>query len=120
MSAPEYQPQSPQPEQQADVQQVPEQVIPPEVEQATGAQQSPPDPQQQINQALQQQPQPQQQAQPQATQTMSVPAASQQQLDDYAKGDAANSSTWFGVYWVRRAKQALQDGIQVVFGQQNN
>src|SRR3972149_12290451 len=38
--------------------------------------------------------------------TIQVPAT-QQQLDDWAKGDPDNAITWFAVFWVRLIKKAL-------------
>lgn len=44
---------------------------------------------------------------PTTTTTLTVPA-NQQQLLDWAKGDASNSLTWLSKFWIRRIKQAVK------------
>lgn len=48
--------------------------------------------------------------------SITIPAQSQTSLTQMAKGDAANSQTWFGVYWLYKIKKALKDGLHIVFG----
>lgn len=112
MALPEQQPEIPPDQQVTEIPQNPE--IPPAVEQA-GVQQAQPTMQpiqagssQQIAQPV---PQP-----AQSGQSVTVPAASQQQLAQMAKGNVKNSQTWFGVFWLRKIKKAVEDGITVLFG----
>jgi len=114
MAGPEYQPTSPQPE--APVQQVPEQAeIPREVEQATGAQVIPhqPDPLQQNGQTVAQPAVP---AQDPSGPSITIPAHNEEELNKMAHGKPEDSKTWFGVYWLYRLKKALHSGAKAVFG----
>lgn len=45
--------------------------------------------------------------------TIQIPA-SQQKLDDWAKGDPDNALTWFAVFWVRLIKKAMHFGWRMV------
>lgn len=45
--------------------------------------------------------------------TIQVPA-SQQQLDDWTKGNPDNAITWFAVFWIRLIKKALHFGWRMV------
>ena len=112
MSAPEIEPRSPLPE---TVREVPEE-IPRTVEQGIGVKPTPVQPQQvKSNGQVIAQPVP---VPASNKPTVSVPAVSQQQLDDYSKGSIVDSKTWFGVYWMRVVKKALQSGFSVIFGSQ--
>lgn len=114
MSTPEVLPPEVKPE--APVQQVPETVIPREVEQGTGVQNVQQQPQQLVaddGQVTAQPVPPPVSDQPQ----IKIPAQSQQQLADLSKGSINDSGTWFGVYWLRRVKVALQNGMQAIFGE---
>jgi len=48
--------------------------------------------------------------------TVTIPAQSQAELEQMSKGDSTNTSTWFGVGWLRRIKQAVVSGKKVIFG----
>lgn len=48
--------------------------------------------------------------------SITIPALSQDALAQMAKGNAANSQTWFGVFWLKKIKKALQQGLSVLFG----
>lgn len=50
--------------------------------------------------------------------TVTIPASSQTVLQQLSKGNIANSQTWFGVFWVKKIKKAIKDGISVVFGKE--
>lgn len=116
MANPEILPQQVAPPEVQHVAHTPE--IPPQIEQATGVQAVPANPQQlqaQDGQVL---------AQPTAppVQTMenlppvNIPAQSYVQLEQMSKGDPDNTSTWFGVKWIRNIKQAVISGKRVIFG----
>lgn len=116
MATPEILPQQPMPEAQH-VPQNPE--IPQELEQQTGVQ-----PVQQDPQALQDS-QGRIVAQPvntapvhpvQNAPLVNVPAQSQEQLSQMSQGDPSDTSTWFGVEWLRAVKSAILQGKQVIFG----
>lgn len=44
-----------------------------------------------------------------------IPADNQSELEELSKGNVDEASTWFGVFWLRRVKQAVLDGIHVIF-----
>jgi len=44
-----------------------------------------------------------------------IPADNQSELEKLSKGNVDEASTWFGVFWLRRVKKALLDGIHVIF-----
>lgn len=45
--------------------------------------------------------------------TIQVPAT-QQQLEDWSKGDSENALTWFAVFWIRLIKKGLHFGWRMV------
>jgi hypothetical protein len=47
--------------------------------------------------------------------SMNVPARDQKELEMISKGNASKSSTWYGVSWIRRIRQALLKRIPIVF-----
>lgn len=47
------------------------------------------------------------------TVTIQIPA-SQQQLEDWSKGDPENALTWFAVFWIRLIKKALHFGWRMI------
>ncbi len=47
------------------------------------------------------------------TVTIQIPA-SQQQLEDWAKGNPDNALTWFAVFWIRLIKKALHFGWRMI------
>lgn len=117
MSTPEILPQSPVPPEVQHVPQTPE--IPAHVEQGTGMQAVPSDPQQLQTlqgQVLAQPTNPTPQTDPNAP-TVTIPAHSQEQLVQMSQGNPDDSSTWFGVEWLRRLKQAIHSGIRAIFSQ---
>lgn len=118
MSTPEILPQSPPPPEVQHVPQTPE--IPAHVEQGTGMQAVPADPQQ--LQTLQGQvlAQPVNPAPVQPLQnmpTVTIPAQSQEQLLQMSHGNPDDTTTWFGVEWLRRIKQAVHSGMRAIFSQ---
>jgi len=115
MALPEFeQPQPRQPEQA--VQAIPEQAeIPAHVETASGIQATPahPQPLQQGGEVLAQPvPAPQDSAN---MPTITVPAGSQEQLEKLSHGQAEDASTWFGVLWLYKIKQAFHKGMKAAF-----
>jgi hypothetical protein len=48
--------------------------------------------------------------------SVTIPAQSQVSLTQMAKGSAGDSQTWFGVFWLRKIKKAIKDGLAVLFG----
>ncbi len=47
------------------------------------------------------------------TVTIQIPA-SQQQLEDWSKGDSENAITWFAVFWIRLIKKAIHFGWRMI------
>lgn len=45
--------------------------------------------------------------------TIQVPA-SQQQLENWSKGDSENAITWFAVFWIRLIKKGLHFGWRMI------
>lgn len=112
MAIPEQQPEVPPDQQVTEIPTQPE--IPAAVEQATGVSAVPstPQPLQGDNNQPLATPVPP----PPAGNSIKIPVASQEVLAQMAKGDAANSQTWFGVFWLKKIKKAIKDGLSVLFG----
>lgn len=112
MALPEQQPEVPVDQQVVEIPQAPE--IPPAVEQA-GVQTTPSQvqPVQDDNGKTIAQPVPAPPA-PDGP-TVTVPAPDQTVLKQMTKGNISNSQTWFGVFWIKKIKMAIKDGISVVF-----
>ena len=51
--------------------------------------------------------------------TVTLPA-NQGVIEEWTKGDASNSSTWLGYFWVRIVKKALHFGWKLVVGPDDN
>lgn len=120
MAIPEIEPRPQQPQPEV-VQQIPEQAeIPAHVEQATGVQAVPaqPQPLQQNGQVVAQPVPPPQDDNNMPT--IVVPADSEEQLEKLAQGDPEDASTWWGVAWLYIIKQKLHDGVRAVFSRNNN
>jgi len=112
MALPEAAPIAPPDQQVQEIPTVPE--VPAAVEQATGVQAVPstPQPLQDSSGATVAQPVPA----PPSGPSITIPAANAQVLTQMAKGNAANSQTWFGVFWLKKIKKAIKDGLAVLFG----
>jgi len=114
MALPEQQPEVPLDQQVQEIPDVPE--IPAHVEQATGVSSIPstPQPVQGDNQQTVQ-PIPA----PKSTKpSVTIPAISQAMLQQMARGNATDSQSWFGVFWLKKIKKALKEGLEVLFGKQ--
>lgn len=97
------------------IQEVPAQPeIPTAVEQATGVQAVPSSPQ--PLQGDNKQPIATPVPAPPAEGSIKIPVADQEVLVQMAKGRADDSQTWFGVFWLRKIKKAIRDGLSVLFG----
>lgn len=114
MALPETAPTLPPDQQVQEIPDTPE--IPAHVEQATGVSPVPSTPRpvqgddQQVVQPI---------PAPKSTKpSITIPATSQANLQQMAKGNIVNSQTWFGVFWLKKIEKALRDGLEVLFGKQ--
>lgn len=112
MAIPEQHPEIPPDQQVTEIPEAPE--IPAHVEQATGVSSVPtqPRPLQDDTGAVVAQPVPP----PPSGPSVTIPAQSQAVLAQMAKGNASSSQTWFGVFWLKKIKKALKEGLAVLFG----
>ena len=114
MPGPEHQPSSP--DLEAPAQEVPEQVeIPRELEEATGVQAVPhqPQPLQQKGKIVAQ---PMIPARDPSGSSITIPAHDEKELEQMAKGDLESSETWFGAYWLYRLHKAIRSGVKAIYG----
>jgi len=44
-----------------------------------------------------------------------VPVQDEEELKHISKGDASDSKTWFGVFWLFKIKKAIHEGLRAVF-----
>lgn len=44
-----------------------------------------------------------------------VPVQDEEELKHISKGDASDSKTWFGVFWLFKIKKAIHEGLRTVF-----
>lgn len=117
MASPEFIGQNPPP---PEVQQIPEQVRVPEGMEQIGVSAT------QVQAQPLQTPQGQVLAQPvapspvppiQDAPTIQIPAVNEAQLEQMSHGNPDDQATWFGEFWLRKVKQAVQSGVQAIFGQ---
>lgn len=47
-----------------------------------------------------------------------IPALNQGQLEGYLRARDSESKKWFGVFWLRKIKKAIDEGLSVIFGKQ--
>ncbi len=52
----------------------------------------------------------------QNTPQVKIPAVDEKQLEEYSRGNKTDAKTWFGVFWIRKIKQAIGGGLSVIFG----